>query len=256
MFLMVTVNVIFCKIFSMDNLQKNILIFGANGAIGHSLSVLYANAGPSVFAVTRGSRVFENPNINNIAVNYDDEQAFEGEMDSLFSENVPDIVVVACGALCIGEKMPEKSVVDIDAQYMEDLYRVNTILPTMIMKRVVSRMPRDKDFKFAALSARVGSISDNRLGGWYGYRASKAALNMIIKTASIEVGRKHKNSVIIGLHPGTVDSDLSKPFQNNVPDDKLFSSDQSAQYLFEVIENLTPADSGKVFDWKGDIIEP
>ena len=253
---MVTVNVLCCKISSMNDLQKNVLIFGANGAIGGSLSTLYANAGASVFAVTRNPHVFENSNIKNTVVNYDDDHAFESAMDSLFSEYVPDIIVVACGALCIGEKMPEKSVVDIDAQYMEDLYRVNTILPTMIMKRVISRMPRDRDFKFAALSARVGSISDNRLGGWYGYRASKAALNMIIKTASIEVRRKHKNSVIVGLHPGTVDSDLSKPFQNSVLDGKLFSSDQSAQYLFEVIENLTPADSGKVFDWKGDIIEP
>jgi NAD(P)-dependent dehydrogenase (short-subunit alcohol dehydrogenase family) len=97
----------------------------------------------------------------------------------------------------------------------------------------------------------VGSIDDNRLGGWYAYRASKAALNMILKNASIEIARKNKHAIVAGLHPGTVDSALSKPFQGNVPDGKLFTPDDSAAKLLSVLDSLTPADSGHVFDFNG-----
>jgi len=110
--------------------------------------------------------------------------------------------------------------------------------------------------KQAALSARVGSISDNRLGGWYSYRASKAALNMMLKTLAIEHGRRHKKSVVIGLHPGTVDTQLSRPFQVNVPEEKLFSADFSAARLLDVVEKVMPDESGKIFAWDGQEILP
>ena len=102
---------------------------------------------------------------------------------------------------------------------------------------------------FAALSARVGSISDNRLGGWYAYRASKSALNMILKNAALETARRNKKAVILGLHPGTVDSRLSKPFQAHVPDGKLFTPEYSAEKMVHVMLNRTEIDSGKCFDW-------
>ena len=110
---------------------------------------------------------------------------------------------------------------------------------------------RDKKSVFTALSARVGSISDNRIGGWYGYRASKAALNMILKTLSIEFGRRHKQAVILGLHPGTVDTTLSEPFQGNVPDGKLFTPEYSVEKLLAVIDKVDANDSGKLIDWAG-----
>ena len=106
------------------------------------------------------------------------------------------------------------------------------------------------------LSARVGSISDNRLGGWHSYRSSKAALNMIIKNAAIETARKYKEAAIIGLHPGTVDTKLSSPFQSNVQDGKLFSPEQSACYLLDVINQVKSADTGKIFAWDGQEVEP
>ena len=109
---------------------------------------------------------------------------------------------------------------------------------------------------FAALSARVGSISDNQLGGWYAYRASKAALNMIIKTAAIEVRRRNPHAIVVGLHPGTVDSDLSKPFQGNVPEGKLFTPDFAAGKLLTVLEGLAPAQTGRCFGWDGEEILP
>jgi NAD(P)-dependent dehydrogenase (short-subunit alcohol dehydrogenase family) len=106
------------------------------------------------------------------------------------------------------------------------------------------------------LSARIGSISDNRAGGWYSYRASKAALNMIVKTASIELKRKNKAATLIGLHPGTVDTNLSSPFQNMVPKSQLFTAQQSAQKLLKVINEKSREDTGKCFAHDGKEITP
>ena len=112
-------------------------------------------------------------------------------------------------------------------------------------------MPRRGRAVFAALTARVGSIGDNRLGGWHAYRASKAALNMLIRNYGIEQARLNPDFIVAGLHPGTVDTALSHPFQKNVPDQQLFSPTESAKHLLRVIDGLTPADSGKCFDWAG-----
>ncbi len=117
-------------------------------------------------------------------------------------------------------------------------------------------MSRKEGGKFAALSARVGSISDNRLGGWYGYRASKAALNMMIRNLAIEWSRKNDRSIIVALHPGTVDTGLSVPFQGNVPPGKLFDPGRAARQLLAVLDALKPADSGKIFAWDGAEIQP
>ena len=115
-------------------------------------------------------------------------------------------------------------------------------------------MPRAEPGIFAALSARVGSIGDNGLGGWHSYRASKAALNMLLKNFAIELGRTHPKAIVAGLHPGTVETGLSAPFQSNVPDGKLFTPEFSARKLLDVLANLCPEDSGYVFDWQGERI--
>jgi len=104
---------------------------------------------------------------------------------------------------------------------------------------------------FAALSARVGSISDNRLGGWHAYRASKAALNMLIRNYAIEQARRAPGSICVGLHPGTVDTPLSAPFQSGVPEGRLFTADEAAAHLLDVIDGLTPEASGRCLDWAG-----
>ena len=126
----------------------------------------------------------------------------------------------------------------------------------MIAKHFLPKLNRENLSIFAAISARVGSISDNYLGGWYAYRASKSALNMIIKNAAIEIGRRNKNAVIVGLHPGTVDSKLSKPFQGNIPHNKLFTPEYSAKKLLEVISTLKPWQSGKCWAWDGTEVDP
>ena len=115
-------------------------------------------------------------------------------------------------------------------------------------------MPKVERSVFAALSARVGSISDNRLGGWHAYRASKAALNMLIRNYAIEQARRAPGNICVGLHPGTVDTGLSKAFQGGVAEGKLFSPGQAAGYLLGVVDGLAPEDSGKCFDWAGQAI--
>jgi len=130
-------------------------------------------------------------------------------------------------------------------------YWVNNVGHALVAKDFLPLMPRDEREVFAALSARVGSIGDNRMGGWHSYRASKAALNMILKNLAIETGRTHKQAVVAGLHPGTVATALSEPFQRGVAENKLFDADYSAEKLLEVLEGLTPADSGGVFAWDG-----
>ena len=152
--------------------------------------------------------------------------------------------------------MPEKSLRDLSSDKFHRIFEVNTITPALIAKYFLRKLNKEKTSIFTALSARVGSISDNQLGGWYAYRASKAALNMIIKNAAIEVARENKKAIIVGLHPGTVDSDLSKPFQGHVADKNLFTPEYSAEKLLKVLEDLSPEKTGKCFAWDGKEILP
>ena len=161
-------------------------------------------------------------------------------------------VLVASGLLHAPDGLrPEKSLAMIDPDRLARLFAVNATGPALVAKHFLSLMPREGRVEFAAISARVGSISDNRLGGWYGYRASKAALNQLLRTAAIEWTRTARASVCVGLHPGTVDTALSAPFQSNVAQERLFTPARSAAALLDVLERLGPADSGRVFAWDG-----
>ena len=169
-----------------------------------------------------------------------------------------DLAIVATGLLhdeATGIR-PEKTWRAIDADAMRRNFEINTIGPALIAKHVLALLPRDRRAVFAVLSARVGSISDNRLGGWYSYRASKAALNQVIRCLAIELAPKRPHAICVGLHPGTVATALSKPFQTSVEEGRLFTTDQSAGYLINVIAALTPAHSGRLFDWAGQEIAP
>lgn len=228
---------------------ENITILGASGAIGSAftkrLSEKYPNA--SSFAFSRNGP-------HNI--DYSCEESI-AEAAELAAKNKPiDLVVVANGILHDEGLMPEKALRDLSAEKFQRIFEVNTVTPALIAKHFLPKLNREQTSIFAALSARVGSISDNQLGGWYAYRASKAALNMIIKNAAIEVGRRNKQAIVVGLHPGTVDSNLSKPFQGNVADRKLFTPEYSAKKLLEVLENLRPEQTGKCFAWDGKEVLP
>lgn len=229
---------------------ENIAILGASGAIGSAftkrLSEKYPNA--SIFAFSRNGAAY--------SISYSSEASLAEAAELAAKEKPLDLVVIANGILHDGEIMPEKSLKDLSAEKFHRVFEANTITPALIAKYFLPKLNRSQPSIFAALSARVGSISDNQLGGWYAYRASKAALNMIIKNAAIEVGRRNKQAIVVGLHPGTVDSDLSKPFQENVTDGKLFTPEYSAKKLLDVLENLSPEQTGKCFAWDGKEVLP
>jgi len=167
----------------------------------------------------------------------------------------PTRVVVATGLLHGDGVAPEKTMRALDGETLLELFAVNAAAPALVAKHLLPLIPRDRPSVFAALSARVGSISDNRLGGWYGYRASKAALNMLIATLAIEHRRTHPLGVCVALHPGTVDTRLSAPFQQGAATGApRLTPDQSAQALVEVMDGLTPAQTGGFFAWNGAAI--
>lgn len=166
-----------------------------------------------------------------------------------------DLIIVATGVLHQDNALkPEKTWRAIDADAMERVFRINTIGPALVAKHFLPLLTRDRKSVFAALSARVGSIGDNQLGGWHAYRASKAALNMLIRNFAIELERRNPKAIAVGLHPGTTDTALSKPFQGHVPERKLFSPDFVADRLLTVIDGLTTEDSGHIFAWDGERI--
>lgn len=228
---------------------RNIAILGASGAIGNALAMLMPEKYPSA-CVLKFSRRCEQK------IDYTDEKSISEAAEFAAKDKPLDLVIVTNGILHEGEIRPEKSLKDMSADKFRRIFEVNTITPALIAKYFLPKLNKEQSSIFAVLSARVGSISDNRLGGWYAYRASKAALNMIVKSASIEVGRRNKGAIIVGLHPGTVDSDLSKPFQGNVATGKLFTPEFSAQKLLNVLEDLTPEQTGKCFAWDGKEILP
>lgn len=232
-----------------------VAIFGASGAIGgafvDAISDTYPDA--KIYAFSRTKKEFDRCNVHSLCVDISDERSIEKAAQSIDSKL--DLVVIGTGMLHGYDVAPEKSLKELSSDKFEELFAINTIGPALLIKHFAPKLTRKNKSVLAALSARVGSINDNRLGGWYAYRASKAALNMIIKTASIEVARRNENAVLIGLHPGTVDSELSKPFQGNVPKNKLFEPKHSVSMMLDVIGRVSAEDSGFVFDYGGERIE-
>ena len=237
---------------------NNLSIIGSSGAIGHAftkqLRGKYPDADIYTFSSSDAGRV---EGSRHYIIDYTDEERIAKAAEAVAGDEDFDLVIVATGFLQDKDRAihPEKSLRDLSPENFKALFAANTIFPALIAKYFLPLMRKDRRAVFAALSARVGSVSDNKIGGWYAYRASKAALNMIIKNAAIEMGRRHKDLIVLGLHPGTVDSELSKPFQGGVPHE-IFSPCQAAIYLLDVIEKARPEDSGKCFAWDGQEVLP
>ncbi|NNJ72732.1 MAG: SDR family NAD(P)-dependent oxidoreductase [Enterobacterales bacterium] len=240
---------------TFENHDLSVAIIGASGAIGGAFVRHYAKQDRvgQVLAFSRTTYDWQNDKVKPVILDITDEQSIKSAAQHLENQSL-DIIIVATGLLHQDTLQPEKRLADLASDSLEQLFKVNTIAPALLLKHLIPKLRRKTKTVFAVLSARVGSISDNRLGGWYGYRASKAALNMLIKSTAIELGRTRKQMFIVGLHPGTVDSSLSKPFQRNVPEGKLFTPEQSAGYLAQVLENLKDDDSGQLFAWDGEKI--
>ena len=228
--------------------SMNIAVFGSSGAIGEALCIQFSKSHNvnKIFAFSRNGDQLNNKTIISKQVDYLNEDSLFNTAQSLQCDL--DIIIVAIGAL----EHPEKSIRDLCSAKFIDMFTANTIPTALIAKYFLPHLYRDRITKFASISARVGSIEDNQLGGWYSYRASKSALNMILKGLSIEQRRLNPDSVIFGLHPGTVDSKLSKPFQKK--DKEYFTPEYSAEKLVSVIDAMTLQDNGKIYDWNNKII--
>lgn len=171
-------------------------------------------------------------------------------------EKVTDLyfVINCVGILHEGNLQPEKSLRQINAQQLLRYFEVNSIGTALLAKHLMPLFRHRSRAVFATISAKIGSIGDNRLGGWYGYRASKAALNMFIRTTAIEYSRRCPKTIVVALHPGTTNTKLSQPFQKNVPPEKLFSTEKTVSQLLTVIHNLVPEHSGEFFSWDGSFL--
>ena len=241
--------------FSSD---MNVVVVGASGGIGQALTMKLAQSA-AVRRITASSRrgpVPEHPKIVHQQLDLEDEATIVAAVKAVQAQgSALDLVFVATGILHDDNVLrPEKTWRALDDAALEQVYRINTIGPALVAKHFLPLLARDRKSVFAALSARVGSISDNQLGGWHAYRASKAALNMLLRNFAIELARRNPRAVCVGLHPGTVDTQLSAPFQATVPADRLFTPAFAAARLLQVIDRLSADDSGGVFAWNGDLI--
>ena len=240
-------------------MKKNVAVIGSSGAIGNAVSkiLLDDESVDSVYNFSRSA----SPNISDkehrIYIDIEIEQSIKDAVEKIPPDIKFDLIFVATGILHNDKDVyPEKSIRDISADRFKKVLMINTVGPALVGKYFIPFLNKENKNVFAFLSARVGSISDNKLGGWYSYRASKTALNQIVKNFSIEIKRSNPNSIFIGLQPGTVKSNLSKPFEKNVQSENLFTPDYSAAKLLEVIDALTSDDSGKLYAWNGEEIRP
>lgn len=216
--------------------MERALVIGASGGIGAALVAELAGRGLQVTGLSRsrdGLDVMDEASVARVL----------GALDAPFQT-----VIVATGALELGGVGPEKSLRTVTPQALAAQFALNATGPLLVLKHTLRLLPRDQPSRFAVLSARVGSIGDNALGGWYSYRAAKAALNQMIHTAAIEVARSHPKAVVVSLHPGTVDTSLT---QNHRGGHAAMPPAQAAGHLVRVLGGLTPEQTGLFFDWQG-----
>ena len=225
------------------------LVFGAGGGLGAAFAA-ELGAHPRVAAVHAAARSAAPP----WAFDLKDEASIEAVAKAAAAEGPLDLVLVATGVLHGPALRPEKTWRSLDAAALAEAFAINATGPALIAKHTLGLLRRDAKSAFACLSARVGSIEDNRLGGWHAYRASKAALNMLVRSCAVELHQRNPGALCVALHPGTVDTRLSQPFQGGVDPDKLFTPTMSARALLGVLDRLTPADSGRLFAWDGQPI--
>ena len=217
------------------------LVFGASGGIGQAFSRFLEDK--------LGSE-----NVVNVSRSFDGFEISDEEKILKFSESIEgsfNLIINATGVLQTTEEGPEKTINVVKQKSMIDMMTINAIGPAILLKNFSKKLDKTKFSVFVNLSARVGSITDNRLGGWISYRSSKAALNQIIKTSSIEINRRNKNAICVGLHPGTVKTRFTEKFQNTT---ETISPDESVEMMMKVVENLSVDDNGYCFAYDGKVI--
>ncbi len=232
-------------------------IFGASGGIGAALVAQLESSGryDYIHAGARSLPRTWSPRTVPFCFDLEDEASITGASQEIGEAGPLDLVIVATGILHREDWIaPEKSWRAIDAEAMAKLFAINTIGPAIIAKHILPLMRRNSRCVFATLSARVGSIADNQLGGWHSYRASKAALNMLIRNFAIELSARNPLGIVAAIHPGTAQTPLSNSFIRNIPEGKIFQPEQSAAHILSVIDKLSARDSGGLFAWNGERI--
>ncbi|GAA0853993.1 SDR family NAD(P)-dependent oxidoreductase [Aliiglaciecola litoralis] len=240
--------------------SQNVLIIGASGGIGAEL-VKQLSQRQDISEIHGVTRQLFTSKLENVF--YHQAQSTQPQQiievcDKLKTRGPFGLVICCIGALH-GEQngvelQPEKRLEDISVQQLESYFKTNSIAPMLWLQHLMPLVKSQQKAQIVLLSARVASITDNRLGGWYGYRASKAALNMLIKTAQVEYQRRAKNVELVSYHPGTVDTHLSKPFQANVADDKLFTPQYTVSQLLSHLKTLDIANAPHYIDWDNQTI--
>jgi NAD(P)-dependent dehydrogenase (short-subunit alcohol dehydrogenase family) len=252
----------------MDNLSPPLFVQGASRGIGLELvaQLLARRPRARVFASCRDPKgavdlqalaSIHGDRLRPLALDVTQEASIAAAARSVAAETDRlDLVLNVAGVLHGESFSPEKKLDHVDPEVLRTVFEVNAFGPLLVAKHFHGFLRHDQRSVFASLSARVGSISDNRLGGWYAYRASKAAQNMFTKNIAIELARLAPQSIVVGLHPGTVATQLSQPFRRNVPEGTLLSTEASAKALLDVIDGLRADDSGRVFDFRGVEVPP
>lgn len=236
---------------------SNAVVIGASGGIGSALvEALLARTDGVVHAFSRSAGTTSSARVIAGTIDTGDEASIAAAAAAVRDTGAIGTIIVATGLLHSATVQPEKTFRSLNANVLAEYFAVNAIGPALVAKHFLPLLPRKERAVFACLSARVGSIGDNRLGGWYGYRASKAALNMLIKTLSIEIARTAPGVICVGLHPGTVETALSAPFRQRITGENLFTPAVSAERLLGVMDALAPEQSGGCFAWDGHLIEP
>lgn len=242
-----------------SNNAKTVLLIGAGGGIAKALAELLNNDEnvTTLVSVSRNQQAVLSTKHTHYIVDSHNEAEIKAFMLEQKQHTAFTHIYCCTGVLhTSGDKKlkPEKRLEDMNAEQFTEYFKVNTVVPAMWLKHAVNVVDK-AGATIVVFSARVGSISENQLGGWYGYRASKAALNMIIKTAAVEYKRRAANTNLVCYHPGTVDTELSKPFQSNVKPGKLFEATFTASQLIKHTSDLDPERSPYYIDWDGKTIQ-
>lgn len=227
---------------------RRAVVIGALGGIGSALVEALRQNAWDVVGTSRDGRQ------GTLALDLGDEATIAAASAAVAGPI--ELVIVASGILAPIGRGPEKALRDVDPVAFAEVMTINAAGPLLVAKHFVPRLPRKGRSVFAALGARVGSIGDNRMGGWYSYRASKAALVMSMRTLAIEMARSRPEAICAALHPGTVDTALSSAFHARTPAKRLFAPVAAAEHTLGVLDNLGPNDSGGHFAWDGARIAP
>ncbi|MAD76231.1 MAG: short-chain dehydrogenase [Rheinheimera sp.] len=246
-------------------MAENVLIIGAGSGSGIGMGLVqhYCQQGHQAQAISRQPRpaLMASEGVSWLSLESsqtdDESERSEQAINKVVAEAIraePALIFICQGWLHDNQHGPEKTLRQLSVLQMYKSFEINVVQPALYLKALFSYLTRQAGIKVLVLSAKVGSISDNQLGGWYSYRLSKAAVNMLVKTNSIEVGRYNKTASVVSLHPGTTDTALSAPFQANVPSGQLQSSEATAKRMAAVAAALTPQLSGKLLNWDGAVL--